>query len=308
MKNLFLLIFIISFLLFSPESFSEVVDRIIAIVNDDIITLKEVEQFVHVEKNRFKSVEDYLVGLKLREKLGILIENTLIKQQAKKMKIDVSDREVREVVENIKKQHLITEEELKEQLKKENLSYDEFLKGIRITLLRNKVLARVITPEVNLTEKALKDYYDSHFDEFTEEELHLQQIFISGLREDSKERADFVYDSLSKGIPFEELAKQYSDDPSGKYGGDVGYVKKEELIPEIREAIKDLREGSYARTIQSRYGFHILKLVNRKKGDVIPFEKAKEEIKRRLIMEESEKRYKDFIDKLKRSSYIEVKL
>jgi peptidyl-prolyl cis-trans isomerase SurA len=308
MKNLSLLIFIISFLLFSPESFSEVVDRIIAIVNDDIITLKEVEQFVHVEKNRFKSVEDYLVGLKLREKLGILIENTLIKQQAKKMKIDVSDREVREVVENIKKQHLITEEELKEQLKKENLSYDEFLKGIRITLLRNKVLARVITPEVNLTEKALKDYYDSHFDEFTEEELHLQQIFISGLREDSKERADFVYDSLSKGIPFEELAKKYSDDPSGKYGGDVGYVKKEELIPEIREAIKDLREGSYARTIQSRYGFHILKLVNRKKGDVIPFEKAKEEIKRRLIMEESEKRYKDFIDKLKRSSYIEVKL
>jgi peptidyl-prolyl cis-trans isomerase SurA len=308
MKNLFLLIFIISFLLFSPESFSEVVDRIIAIVNDDIITLKEVEQFVHVEKNRFKSVEDYLVGLKLREKLGILIENTLIKQQAKKMKIDVSDREVREVVENIKKQHLITEEELKEQLKKENLSYDEFLKGIRITLLRNKVLARVITPEVNLTEKALKDYYDSHFDEFTEEELHLQQIFISGLREDSKERADFVYDSLSKGIPFEELAKQYSDDPSGKYGGDVGYVKKEELIPEIREAIKDLREGSYARTIQSRYGFHILKLVNRKKGDIIPFEKAKEDIKRRLIMEESEKRYKDFIDKLKRSSYIEVKL
>jgi len=308
MKNLFLLIFIVSFLLFSPESFSEVVDRIIAIVNDDIITLKEVEQFVHVEKNRFKSVEDYLVGLKLREKLGILIENTLIKQQAKKMKIDVSDREVREVVENIKKQHLITEEELKEQLKKENLSYDEFLKGIRITLLRNKVLARVITPEVNLTEKALKDYYDSHFDEFTEEELHLQQIFISGLREDSKERADFVYDSLSKGIPFEELAKQYSDDPSGKYGGDVGYVKKEELIPEIREAIKDLREGSYARTIQSRYGFHILKLVNRKKGDIIPFEKAKEDIKRRLIMEESEKRYKDFIDKLKRSSYIEVKL
>jgi peptidyl-prolyl cis-trans isomerase SurA len=308
MKNLFLLIFIISFLLFSPESSSEVVDRIIAIVNDDIITLKEVEQFVHVEKNRFKSVEDYLVGLKLREKLVILIENTLIKQQAKKMKIDVSDREVREVVENIKKQHLITEEELKEQLKKENLSYDEFLKGIRITLLRNKVLARVITPEVNLTEKALKDYYDSHFDEFTEEELHLQQIFISGLREDSKERADFVYDSLSKGIPFEELAKQYSDDPSGKYGGDVGYVKKEELIPEIREAIKDLREGSYARTIQSRYGFHILKLVNRKKGDIIPFEKAKEEIKRRLIMEESEKRYKDFIDKLKRSSYIEVKL
>ena len=308
MKNLFLLIFIVSFLLFSPESFSEVVDRIIAIVNDDIITLKEVEQFVHVEKNRFKSVEDYLVGLKLREKLGILIENTLIKQQAKKMKIDVSDREVREVVENIKKQHLITEEELKEQLKKENLSYDEFLQGIRITLLRNKVLARVITPEVNLTEKALKDYYDSHFDEFTEEELHLQQIFISGLREDSKERADFVYDSLSKGIPFEELAKQYSDDPSGKYGGDVGYVKKEELIPEIREAIKDLREGSYARTIQSRYGFHILKLVNRKKGDIIPFEKAKEDIKRRLIMEESEKRYKDFIDKLKRSSYIEVKL
>ncbi|MCS7280193.1 MAG: peptidylprolyl isomerase [Desulfobacterota bacterium] len=310
MKRVLFFVLSVFFTLF-PFAFTagEIIDRIVAVVNDDIITLKEVEQFVHVEKKeRFKSVDDYVLGLRLRDKLEILIEGTLIKQQAKKMKIDVSEKEVQAVIENIKRQNLITEDELKEQLRRENITYEDFIKGIKLSLLRNKVLARVITPEINLSEKDLMDYYKNHPEEFTDEEIHIHQIFISGLREDSKERAKRVYESIKEGVPFEELAKTYSDDPSGKYGGDVGFVKKGDLMPELGEALKGLKEGEYTGIVQSRYGFHILKVVERKKGEIEPFENVKDEIRKRLIMRESEKRYKDYIEKLKKNSYIEVKL
>ncbi|MCX7856549.1 MAG: peptidyl-prolyl cis-trans isomerase [Deltaproteobacteria bacterium] len=309
MNRFSILLILVLLLLLTQECRCEIVDRIVAVVNDDIITLKEVEKFVHVDKkNTFKSVQDYLFGLQLREKLDIFIENTLIKQQAKKLKIDVSEKELEHVVESIKKQNLITDEELKEQLKKENISYEEFLNGIKTTLLRNKVLARVITPEMNLNEKVLKEYYDTHVEEFTEEEIHVYQIFISGMRNDAKEIATQVHQSIGRGMPFEELAKIYSDDPSGKYGGDIGFIKKSELIPELRDALKDLKKGEYTGVVQSRYGFHILKLIDRKKGEKVPFESVREEIQKKLIIEESEKRYKEYIEKLKKDSYIEVKL
>ncbi len=304
-----LLFFLLILCLIPNEAPCEIIDRVVAIVNDEIITLREVEEYVHVEKrDRLKSVDDYVLGIRLREKLDMLIENTLINQQAKKMRIEVSDREVEQVVENIKKQNLITEEELREQLRRENISYENFLKGIRMGLVRSKVLARVITPDVNLTEKRLIDYYLSHSDEFTEEEFHLFHIFISGLRRDAKERAEEVQDAIKKGISFEELAKIYSDDPSGSYGGDIGFVRKEDLVPEIREALKNVKEGDYTDIVRSRYGFHILMLKERKKGKVLPFEEVKEEIKRRVIQEESEKRYREYVEKLKKGSYIEVKI
>ena len=141
----------------------KVVDRIIAIVNDDIITLKDVERYVHVEKQgKYTSVNEYLRNLELKEKIDIFINDMLIKQQAKKLKIDVSDREIEGIIENIKKQNLITETELKEQLKKENITYKDFRDGIKINILRSRVLARVISPEVKITDDDLKEYYDKH--------------------------------------------------------------------------------------------------------------------------------------------------
>lgn len=140
MKIFLKILFIIASLIFAVTCYCEVVDRIIAIVNDDIITLKDLENFVQVEKrNQFTSVDEYLRNLKLKERLDFYIDALLIKQQATKLKIDVSDKEVEAIVENIKKQNLITEIELKEQLKKDNISYDNFVEGIRLNVLRESI-------------------------------------------------------------------------------------------------------------------------------------------------------------------------
>lgn len=306
--NLALFLLILA-LLVPPSSSGEIVDRIVAIVNDDIVTLSEVERVVRVEKQgRFTSVDEYFRGMELKEKVNFFIDGILIQQQAKKLKIEVSDKEVEGVVESIRKQNLITEQDLKEQLAREKVSYKAFLEGLRMNLLRSKVLARTISAEALFTDADLRAYYNANIDEFRSEEYRLQQVFVSARRKDAAARAQAVYSQLGKGVPFEQLAREYSDDPSGAQGGDIGYVKKEDLIPELRQAINLLVPGTYSHPIQTSYGVHVVKLIEVRKTEAPAFDSVKDEVNARLVQKESEKRYKEYITKLRASAYIEVKI
>lgn len=309
MKRFLKILFISYFLFFPSVSFCEIVDRIVAIVNDDIITLKDLEKYIKVEKKgKYLSIIEYFRNIQFKEKIEFFIDDLLIRQQAKKLKIEVTDRDVELIIEGIKKQHLITEEQLREQLKKENISYEDFFNGIKINQLRSRVIGNAISSEILVTEDMLKHYYNTHLDEFREDEYKLKHIFISNQRKDANKIALNLYNLLKEGKPFEDLAREYSDDPTSSHGGDLGYVKKEDLLPELIEALNLIMPGTYTHVIKTNFGFHILKLMEVKKGDVIPYEEVKTKIHEKIIQTESEKRYKEYIQKLRRSSYIEVKI
>jgi len=285
---------------------AEVTDRIVAIVNDDIVTLREVEKYVAVEKrSQFSSMNEYLTNMALREKLDSFIENLLISQQARKLKVEVGDREVEGAVEDIKKQNMITDSELREQLKIERIEYKDFVEGIKLNMVRRRVLARAVAQDVAVDDASLKAYYDSHVQDYTEEEYVFQHIFVSGKRGDARQRAGDALVALEKGGSFGEVAQEFSDEPSK---GDVGSAKKEDLIPELREALKLLSPGEFSRIILTPYGYHILKLVEVKKGSALAFEDVKEKVKDAIFRRESEKRYKEYVAKLRAASYVEVKI
>ena len=107
---------------------------------------------------------------------------------------------------------------------------------------------------------------------------------------------------------FSDVAKEFSEDPSAPHGGDIGYVKKGELVPGLKEVVGTLMPNSYSQILNTPYGFHIILLSDIKKGDTMPFDEIKGKIHERIIAEESEKRYKEYMEKLKQSSYIEVKI
>jgi peptidyl-prolyl cis-trans isomerase SurA len=309
-RNSFLVALTMASMLLCPSlSSSEVIDKIVAIVNDDIVTLGDVQKSVRVEKQGlFTSADEYFRDMTLKEKLDSFIEGTLIQQQAKKFKIDVSDKEVEMVVEGIRKQNLISENEFKERLQKENISYKSFLEGIRNNLLRNRVLGRAIATTVLVTDANVKSYYESNPDQFRTEEFRLQQIFVSSRREDASARAQAAFNLLQKGESFEAVAGRYSDDPSAAKGGDIGFVKKEELIPQLLQAISILMPGTSSHPIITPYGYHIIKLMEERKGEAVPFDSVKDQIRARITQEETQKRYREYIGKLRGSSYIEVKI
>lgn len=287
----------------------EVVDRIVAIVNDDIVTLREVEKYVAVEKkSRYSSMNEYTRNLQLREKLDMFIESLLIAQQAKKLKVEASDKDVEAAVANIRKQNLISDTELKSQLKRENIDYKEFIEGIKRSLLRQRVVAKAVLEDVATDEKSLRAFYDAHLGDYTPEEYRLQHIFVSGQRKDGAEIAQAALAQLGQGRPFADVVKDFSDEAAGGQGADIGFVKQDDLIPELRQAVKLLIPGTYSQIVRTPYGFHILMLMEVKKGEVLPFEDVKDQVKERFFRIEADKRWKEFMAKLRASSYVEVKI
>jgi peptidyl-prolyl cis-trans isomerase SurA len=301
---------LISSLILPLSARCEVVDRVVAIVNDDIITLKETEKYVPVEKKgEFASVSEYIRNIKLKEKMDILIDDVLIRQQAKKLHVEVTNRDADIMVENIRKQHLVSEEDMKRQLEKEGINYKDFYEGLKASLLRSRVIARMVSSEsISITEADVEAYYRAHLPEFKDEEFRLLHVYISGNRPDIKDRAHAAYNELKAGKAFEEVAKKYSDDPSGQKGGDIGFIRKEDLIPEFKGAVNFLTVGSYTQLVATPYGLHILKLVEIREGGTMPFDAVKPRIKEKLVQEQSQKRYKEYIEKLRKASYIEVKI
>ncbi|RPJ56756.1 MAG: hypothetical protein EHM12_09930 [Dehalococcoidia bacterium] len=309
MSRFIAVIFLVLAFCFPGVASCEIVDRIIAIVNDDILTLKDAEMLVMVEtQGKYVSVNEYFRNIRLREKIPFLIDGILIKQQARKLKIDVSDKEVDRIVENIKKQYLINDEQLRSKLKEEKVSYKNFYEGIRSNTLRGRVMTQVISPDVVVTDMILKEYYDKHIEEYRDEEYKLQQIFVSNRTINAQQRIFAAYNLIKEGMPFEGVAKEFSDDPSAPHGGDIGFVKRGELIPGLRGAVEQLGPGGYTQILTTPYGFHILRLAEVKKGEILPFDEIKGKLHERIVAEESEKRYKEYIDKLRMSSYIEVKI
>ncbi len=303
--------FIVAFaVLVGPQvTRSEIVDRVIAIINDDIVTLKEVERYVRVEQEgKFVSVNEYFRNIQIRERINTFIDDVLIRQQAKKLKMDVTDREVNQIIENVKKQNLVTEEQFREQLRREGISYNDFFEGVRMNVLRSRVLTRVISPDIKVTEEMLRQYFEQHKEELRGKEFRCQQIFVSGQRPDASKRAAAAYESLQQGKPFAQVAKEFSDDPSAEQGGDIGSVRSDELMPMLRAALGQIAVGQYTPVVATPYGFHILKLNEAKQGDPLPYDALKEVIQERVVQEESSKRYREYLDKLKASSYIEVKI
>jgi len=288
---------------------AEVIDRVIAIINDDIVTLKDFEAYVKIEKRtRFTSIDEYFRNLQMKDRLEAYVEGVLVKQQAKKMGIVATDSEVEGFIEGIKNQNLITDAELRYQLRKDHVTYEECKEGVRLNILRTRLLVRVVSTEISVTEASLKSYYESHQELFREEEFHLQQIFVSAQHPDIRERAEKAYTQLTSGTPFADVARSLSDDPSAKQGGDIGFVKRSDLMPTLRDGLNSIQPGSFTQVIPTQYGLHILKLIEVKRAEVLPYEEVKKTVNDRMVMEESNKRYRDYMDKLKKTSYIEIKI
>ena len=134
-------------------------------------------------------------------------------------------------VDNIKKQNLITDDELRQQLKKDNIDYNEFINGIKRSIIRNKVIARAVMQEVNLDDKSLKAYYDAHISDYVQEEYRLQQIFVSSQRKDAAGGRSRRCTPLEQGKPFEEAAREFSDDASNVWEGTWALCGKTSLSP-----------------------------------------------------------------------------
>ncbi len=159
------------------------------------------------------------------------------------------------------------------------------------TLLLNVLYKKEIVDKTKATEAEIKEEYDKQ-----KEEIHAAHILVV-----TKEEADKIHQQLKGGTDFTQLAKEKSIDPSAKNnGGDLGFFGRGKMIPEFQDVAFSLKEGDISRPVQTQYGWHVIKMIEKRQQQQSPYEEAKKQIQSRLDQTKREKRVKEYFNDLKK--------
>lgn len=276
MKKILILFFVLVLSNLNVISQKRVIDRIVAIVGNEIILESELNYAAFQYAQRLKAnPNDYNFK---KEILNELITNKLVLAQAAIDSIDVSDEEVdRQVNEEMKELILRfgSEERL---VQYANMSINKLKLERRAETKKDLIVRKMMSLRVgNLTisRREVEDYYNQLKDSLPtipeEVELYHIQIFPKAspnFKNQILQKAKAILDSIKNGADFSEMAKKYSEHPSGKTGGDISWVKRGTLVKEYEEAAFALEPGQVSNVIESPLGYHIIKLVDRR-GDAI---------------------------------------
>jgi peptidyl-prolyl cis-trans isomerase SurA len=293
-------------LLFSDLSTASVTDRIIAVVNTELIMLSELKAEMAGEERRLQETyrgPELKRRLQQAEYIGLtkMIERKLQLQTAKTKGVEVADDEVQRAAL-----------ELKRQGEKVDETDPNDKKNIKEQLLLMRVVDREVRSGVMVTESELQRYYQSHQNRFLiPDEYRISQILVlrkaRETEEDARERASAVSSALKRGADFAELALKYSDGPEATKGGNIGFVRQGELLPQIERALSTLEPGQMTEAIQTSDGWHIIKLDEKRLPQFRPFAEVKTEIQTLVFQQKTEDVYQTWMGDLKNKAFIEVK-
>ena len=292
-------------------------DRIVATVNDEVITWSELMNVIILDG------KDFLSGLagkereeKIRELerpfLNNLIEMKLQLQEARKMGLDVNDAEIEGAINEIKKKYGLTDETLMNSLKAEGLTTEDYRQRLADQILVRKVVNFAVRNNMVISDREIEKYYEDNKAKYdVEEKLNIRQIFFALPEDDSQKqavelKARNLVQRINKGEDFAKLAREFSEDPSRKFGGDMGYISRGSLLKEIEDVAVALKTGEVSRPFRGPAGLHIIKLEDRIEGGGI--EKVRDEIKETLFQKAFESKYREWITGLRERAFIEIKL
>jgi peptidyl-prolyl cis-trans isomerase SurA len=299
---------------------AEVVDRIVAVVNDDIITLFELNRSFKPYAERIRSLgysadREQKMLYKVREDmLNQLIDQKLKDQEIKRLRINIDEQEIDQTIERIKEVNFYTDEDLRGALAKDGLTMEDYRERIKEQILRTKLVNLKIRSKIVITKEDITSYYENHPDKYGgKKKYHLYNIIIKvPLFADEKEklkikeRMDEIYKELNTAKSFEAVVKTYSDAAMGAEGGDLGSFRLDDLAPQLQNTIKDLEAGEFTPVLDTDQGFQIFFVKEIVNTPGKPLEEVSPEIEKILFNEIIEKKFQSWIKDLRRQSVIKI--
>lgn len=293
---------------------AEVVDRIVAVINDSIITLSELRAATAVAMDKL-GVEGGAIDLEEAREMegGILdglIEQRLVKQAADKAGIEVSEREIDNAVEDIKKQNRLTQEELLLALAENGLTQKEYREQLKEQIRQVKFVNREFRSRISIQPEDIEDYYRRNMDEFQAPAVfRLNVIFLPGDRKDVLDRRlRLITGGLESGEDFRDLASQYSEGPAASAGGDLGYLKSGEIEPWLEDAALKLKPGEVSPAIERPEGVYFVRLSEYLPQAPRPLAEVSGEIHERLFKKIMDERYSFWLNETKKFAHVEIRM
>jgi peptidyl-prolyl cis-trans isomerase SurA len=318
MRNIvaFILLFILAV---ASAASAEVVSGVAAIVNDEIITYLELNReyamILKEEEKRGAVPPEAAVKLK-RDVLNSMIDRTLVKQKIKELNIVISEEEIRQSIEDIKRQNKLSQEALTSALLSQGMTFDQYKAQMKEQLERLRLMSQEVKSKIQVSEREIREYYEANRALYIEEPTYrARHIFMKVDKKASSEEikkimakaANVMVEAKSE-RDFAALARKYSDDAgAAKDGGDLGTFKKGDMLPEIESAVITMKPGEISDLVTTPAGFHIIKLEEKSPEQLKPLETVKASIDDLLYRKKSEERFKQWAEELRKAAAVEIK-
>ena len=317
-----------------------VVDEIIARVNDSIITHGDMEKGKQQAEDDLKqrSPSDWQSKWPDRQKdvLRDLIDRQLLLDKGKELGIDGQTETIKKLNEIRQQMGLGTMEELEKAAQQQGVSYEDFKEQTRENIITERVIGQEVGSKIgsHITNEEVQAWYNEHQKDLASpESVKLAEILVSTqppkpttddknkdtatqnvqLPEDPEKvaqaqaKATDLREQLRKGAKFEDVAKKDSDGPTASQGGEIGEFKRGEMAKELEDKTFSLKSGEVTDVIRTRQGFIIFKVLDHKQAGVPPLKEVDEKIRNVIYVQKLEPKAREYLTKLREEAYIEIR-
>jgi len=288
----------------------------LATVNGSVITEDQFNMEMSVVKQRISSrgkpiSESQLLELR-KNVLESLIDRELLYQQSQKNGVKVEEADVNEQLRKIK-ERFSNETEFKSALSKMNFSESDLKSQIERELTIKQLIDERFVQSVTISDEEAKAYYDDHPNMFKRpEQVKASHILIKvdpladeSQKAASRKKLEQIQQKLQKGENFGDLAKEFSEGPSSVKGGDLGYFTRGQMVKSFEEVAFALNKDEVSGIVLTRFGYHLIKVVDKKPESTIPYEDIRDNLKPYLKQEEVQEQVIQYIEKLKGKAKVE---
>lgn len=310
-------------LLVGASAQARVIERIIAVVNKEIILLSDLRERLAPVVPQLKRLppaqrKPRLEQLK-RQFLTNMVNEKLIQDQARQLKITVKERELERAIQNVMRKNSLTRKQLAAALRREGKSIAAYKQQLlRPQLLRMKVLNLKVRPRVSVSEDEIKALYDKNLRALgVETKVRARHIFISlparasaaQIAAKRAEAAKLFAAAKAKGADFAALAKKHSNDSVTRGdGGDLGYFGKGTLPPAVEDVVFAMKKGEIRGPLRTERGFHVIQIVDRKESSARPFKEVRRQLKGQVFGKKMEAATKAWLADLRKKAYVDIRM
>jgi peptidyl-prolyl cis-trans isomerase SurA len=312
----------LTLLLLASGVHAEMVDRVAAVVNNEIITLGDVMKRAGIDLQRAEQEATPETRAKKREEitrkvLEGMIDERLLDQEMKEAKITVDDKQIDLSIQEVMKQYNFTAEQLAQAVANEGLTLTEYREQLRKQLGRFQLIREKVAKLVKVSDADVRTEYDRMArDEGKEIEVHVRHIVVSVAENAPQADVDKAFataqaiavEARQPGVDFAELAKKRSQGSSAADGGDLGFFKKGAMVPAFEKVAFTLKPGEVSDPVRTSVGWHVLKLDERRAIGLLPLAELKPQIEDKLRREQGARVQAQYVKSLRQAAVVDIKL
>ncbi len=305
----------------SSAAQATLVDRIVAVVNDDIITLQDLEAEMRpflkdLQARRLPpdAERQAIAGLR-REILDNLIHARLTQQEIQRHKISVSEAEVDRQILQLRESRSLSEEELKRQLGEEGLTWEEYRRQVRQQIERSRLLTREVRSKVVITRREIEEYYEKNKARYGGGiRVHLWNLYVrlapdadSAARGTARRLLEEARAEVASGrASFEDVVRRAVAADREIQGGDLGLIRLDSLTPVLRETVRAMKAGEVSPVVASEFGDQVVYVQEMREEGGKPLSEVEAEIQETLYREVLDRRFEAWLAELRKRAHIRI--